>query len=111
MQNAYTASVLFITYFSVICKVGFTILSHAVTLTSLPAIRRIPIFSIRFLGGSGSALNSFALICFDFDTIDKYLSYMVELSNAKRPKTSLAHISSLVFLVSIKLILLCVDIY
>ena len=61
-------------YLVLICKVGFTILSHAATLAWRIAIRRIPMFSIMFLGGSGRSLISLELICFDLETMERYLS-------------------------------------
>ena len=88
-------------YFSIICKVGFTILSQAATEVSLTAERRIPIFSIKFLGGRGKFLSSFAFICLDFEIIEMNLSYIVELSSAKSPNARRAHISEFLSLVSI----------
>ena len=70
-------------YFSIICKVGFTILSQAITLVCLNCISLIPMFSIIFLGGRGSSRISLAFICLDFDIIERYLSYIVELSSEK----------------------------
>ncbi len=61
-------------YFSIICKVGFTIWSHAATEVCLTAISLMPMFSIIFLGGKGRVRISLELICFDFDTMEMYLS-------------------------------------
>ena len=61
-------------YLVLIWSVGFTMLSHAATVDSRRAISRIPIFSIIFLGGRGRFFISLELICFDFDTIERYLS-------------------------------------
>ena len=61
-------------YFSIMWSVGFTIWSQAATLVCLTAMRRIPIFSIILRGGRGRVRISLELICFDFDTIEIYLS-------------------------------------
>lgn len=82
----WAASAFFFTfYFSIIWSVGFTIESQAFTVVCLSDIRRMPMFSMMFLGGSGSVLNSLEFICFDFETIEIYLSYIVELRSANTP--------------------------
>ena len=63
-----------VNYFSIICKVGFTIESQAATVVWRRDISLMPIFSIMLRAGRGRFYISFEFICFDFERMEMYLS-------------------------------------